>query len=170
MHNEGNQLKTGTFGLKYVAIPLKWFGTPIIFYHLVFPDRVLYARKAGEDVAGTSVDSGEKITLEIASVRSISLNPGAAIQNLRNANFAGFERVSMGLSQYATKVRMVESWINFPSSWGPFCIWVQDTEKWDKKLPSLCPSLSVEAFTVWKEGSYKLTKVWRFDVIYYPVW
>ena len=46
----------------------------IDLYYLVFSDRVLYARKAGEDVAGTSVDSGERITLEIASVRSIYLS------------------------------------------------------------------------------------------------
>ena len=38
------------------------------YLNLHIADRVLYARKAGEDIAGSSVDAGEKITLEVASV------------------------------------------------------------------------------------------------------
>ena len=39
-----------------------------INFVLFVADRVLYARKAGEDIAGSSVEAGEKITLETASV------------------------------------------------------------------------------------------------------
>ena len=33
-----------------------------------FTDRVLYARKGGEDIAGSKIEDGEKISLDIASV------------------------------------------------------------------------------------------------------
>jgi uncharacterized protein with FMN-binding domain len=37
-----------------------------------FPDRVIYARKGGDDIVGgaTSVENGDKITLDQASVSS----------------------------------------------------------------------------------------------------
>ena len=91
-----------------------------------FPDRVLYARKAGDDIAGSSVDAGEKITLESASVRN-KQTMTIPKQFLLTFFMLGFERTGLGISQHAPQSRVVESWYESPPSGRVVCLWNQDT-------------------------------------------
>ena len=59
-------LKQGTLDSRILSV--KHPARRVHSLNLHIADRVLYARKAGEDIAGSSVDAGEKITLEVASV------------------------------------------------------------------------------------------------------
>ena len=87
---------------------------------MVFPDRVLYARKAGEDVAGTSVDSGEKITLEIASVRSISLYPGVTYKTSVRLILQALKELAWGSANMPPKSEWLKAGLTFHPAEGLF--------------------------------------------------
>ena len=100
-------------------------------------DRVLYARKGGEDVAATAANlGGDKITVEEAIVSSL------APSRYSYLNFKLFsieiERLLLGRSQYCPQTRVDQVWTSLSQPGTNQCLWAECDKRSSEGVPNCC--------------------------------